>query len=265
VTIKIDEAVSRLMAAARAANLNGNENLGTAEIKKSTVSQAAKAVLGRTASDAGNSTGGLALSNYDRWLNRYRDAFATYDTTPDGLLSTNELLQVPQRQKTLFDKLNSFILDESGVAARLSPSDVTKQGVADGPMGDRFLELVSTLASSASETLVAKFEPRAKLTSADAAAVHNALSQPEPSEAAPKRIRQVSLENLRATLRDDFLGNSYSALEHALDGLMAQVQAERHEVPQLFLQNRGETVGARLIVAVPTQGVAYHLDVAAAR
>ncbi len=100
----INGVVTQMKRAVRAADLNGNGTLATQEIreaqKKGLVTKAEAALLNRTASDAGNSRGGLTVTNYDRWLDRYGDAATRADASHDKHLSGGEVKAAPDAIRT---------------------------------------------------------------------------------------------------------------------------------------------------------------------
>ena len=95
--LSISDTGTRLKLAVRDADINGNGILATQEIKtalsQKAISRAERDFLTRVAADAGNSRGGLELTNYDRKIDTFVSVAKTADKagTTDGVLSKAEV------------------------------------------------------------------------------------------------------------------------------------------------------------------------------
>ena len=94
--LSISDTGTRLKLAVRDADINGNGILATQEIKtalsQKAISRAERDFLTRVAADAGNSRGGLAVTNYDRKIDAFVTVARAADKagTADGTLSSAE-------------------------------------------------------------------------------------------------------------------------------------------------------------------------------
>lgn len=103
--LSISDTGARLKLAVRDADINGNGILATQEIKtalsQKTISRAERDFLTRVAADAGNSRGGLTVTNYDRKIDAFVTVARAADKagTADGTLTRAEAKASPNEVK----------------------------------------------------------------------------------------------------------------------------------------------------------------------
>src|SRR5688500_8026436 len=104
-------AADELKVLAQRADANGNHNdvLSNQEIRNAKLSAEATALLNRIAADAGNSTGGMALSNINEWIERYDDEFEILDLNANLHVSTAEMAEVDSLDRSHYLELAAYV------------------------------------------------------------------------------------------------------------------------------------------------------------